>query len=221
MPPKAVFFDIDGTLVDSNDHHVSAWQEAFSQEGFQFDRATIHDQIGKGADMLIPSLLPDSDEVTRERLREAHSAIFQGECLKNVKPFPAARDLLARVHAEGKRVLLASSASEDEVKHYLALLDARETVFATTTAADVEHTKPAADIFAAALKKAEPLTADEVIVLGDTPYDVEAARRCGINAVGLLSGKFTEEALQKAGAIAVYENVSALLNSYEASPLAG
>ncbi|MET1754448.1 HAD family hydrolase [Novosphingobium sp. RD2P27] len=219
MPIRAVFFDIDGTLVDSNDYHVSAWKEAFASEGFHFDRAAIHSQIGKGGDMLIPSLLPDADEALRTRLQQMHGEIFKGQFLERVKPFPQARELLARTGEAGKRVLLASSAHEGELEHYQDLLDARELVAASTSADDVEHTKPAPDIFAAALKKVAPLGPDEVIVVGDTPYDIEAASQCGIAAIGLLSGGFPEEALRKSGAIAVYEDVAALLGDFGGSPL--
>ena len=220
MAIKAVLFDIDGTLVDSNDFHIMAWEEAFAGIGAHFDRQAIHDQIGKGTDMLVPTLLPDTDDEGQERLGKAHGEAFKSKFLNDVKPFPMARDLLQRVQQTGQRVVLASSASKAELDHYLDLLDARDIVSETTSADDVENTKPAPDIFATALKKIAPLTADEVIVVGDTPYDIEAARKCGIAAIGLRSGKFPDEALQQAGAIALYEDVAALLQGYERSPLA-
>ena len=219
MAIRAVLFDIDGTLVDSNDMHVIAWQEAFASVGARFDTATIHDQIGKGTDMLVPTLLRDADERTQERLGELHGQVFKGRFLHQVKPFPGARDLLARVHAAGQRVVLASSASAEELEHYLDLLDARDLVEASTSADDVERTKPAPDIFAAALAKVAPLTADEVLVVGDTPYDIEAAAKCGIAAVALYSGGFSYEVLRGAGAIALYDDAAALLADYDGSPL--
>lgn len=220
MRVKAVFFDIDGTLVDSNDFHVSAWLAAFEREGFSFDRAMIHSQIGKGADMLIPSLVPDANSATGERLAQFHGEIFKQKFLDRVKPFPSAHDLLTRVHESGRGVLLASSASGEELEHYLRLLDARALVKASTSADDVEQTKPAGDIFAAALKKVAPLAANQVIVVGDTPYDVEAARRCGIAAVAVRSGKFPEGSLREPGPVAVYDDVATLLRGFEGSPLA-
>jgi len=220
MAIKAVLFDIDGTLVDSNDFHIAAWEEAFAGIGAHFDRQVIHDQIGKGTDMLVPTLLPDTDDEGQEKLGEAHGEAFKSKFLNEVKPFPMARDLLQRVQHAGQRVVLASSASKGELDHYLDLLDARDIVSEATSADDVENTKPAPDIFATALKKIAPLAADEVIVVGDTPYDIEAARKCGIAAIGLRSGKFPDEALQQAGAIAVYDDVAALLQDYERSPLA-
>lgn len=220
MAIKAVLFDIDGTLVDSNDQHVIAWERVFRDAGTSFDRQVIHDQIGKGADMLVPTLLPDSDEDAQEKLGEAHGEVFKAEFLDQVKPFPGAHDLLARVHAEGRQVVLASSASKAELDHYLDLLDTRDLVAATTSADDVENTKPAPDIFATALKKVAPLGPDEVVVVGDTPYDIEAAGKCGIAAVALRSGKFADDALRRAGATVIYDDVAALLADYENSPLA-
>ncbi|PZQ59303.1 MAG: HAD family hydrolase [Sphingomonas taxi] len=221
MAFKAIFFDIDGTLVDSNDFHVEAWQQAFAGVGATFDRQRIHDQIGKGTDMLVPTLLPGASQEEQERLGEEHGAIFSSRYLERVRPFPDAHALLARAKASGKTVVLASSASGDELDHYLDLLDARDLVDATTSADDVEKTKPAPDIFAIALEKVAPLAAGDVVVIGDTPYDIEAAATCGIAAIGLRSGGFTDAALHDAGAIALYDDVAALLRDYDASPLAG
>jgi len=219
MTIKAILFDIDGTLVDSNEQHVLAWDEAFRSIGAQFDRQTIHDQIGKGSDMLVPALLPDADQAVRERLGEVQGEVYKSKFLGCVRPFPNARDLLVRAHDAGHEVVLATSASQDELSHYLDLLDVRDLVTATTSADDVKHTKPAPDIFAAALKKVAPLEALDVIVVGDTPYDMEAALRCGIQALGVRSGKFPDKVLQAAGAVALYDDVAALLRDYDQSPL--
>ena len=221
MAIKAVLFDIDGTLVDSNDHHVAAWQAVFGEIGATFDDQVVHDQIGKGTDMLVPTLLPDTDEAEQERMGDEHGRIFKSEYLAQVKPFAAARDLLLKVKDSGREVVLASSASSDELDHYLELLDAREIVGASTTSDDVEKTKPAPDIFATALAKLSTLSASEVVVVGDTPYDIEAAAKCGIAAVGVRSGKFSDETLRVAGAVALYDDVAALLADFEASPLNG
>lgn len=220
MPIKAILFDIDGTLVDSNDQHVTAWDQVFRDEGATFDRQLIHDQIGKGADMLVPTLMPDTDEDTHERLGEAHGKIFKAQFLEGVKPFPGARDLLVRVHEAGQKVILASSASKAELDHYLDLLDAHDLVAATTTSDDVGNTKPAPDIFATALGKLDGCVPSEAVVVGDTPYDIQAAVKCGIATVALRSGKFSDEALREAGAVCLYDDVAALLANYDQSPLA-
>lgn len=220
MAIKAVLFDIDGTLVDSNDMHVLAWEQAFAGAGASFDRQTIHDQIGKGSDMLVPRLLPETDAAAREKLGKAQGDAFTARFLQTVKPFAGAHDLLARVKVAGQTVVLASSASAAELDHYLDLLEARDLVTATTCADDVEHTKPAPDIFAAAMTKIAPISPRETIVIGDTPYDIEAAHNCGIAGTGLRSGGFPDAALLAAGAIALYDGVAALLAAYDTSPLA-
>jgi membrane protein len=221
MRIKAVLFDIDGTLVDSNDQHILTWAEVFDRQGVALGHQVIHDQIGKGADMLVPALLPGADDDAAERLGEAHGAIFKDKYLQMIRPFPGAHDLLARVHASGRQVVLASSASSAELEHYTTLLEAGDLIAATTSADDVANTKPAPDIFAVALKTLAPLGAGEVLVVGDTPYDVEAAASCGIGTVALRSGKFDDTSLHAAGAIAIYDDVAALLAGFDASPLAG
>ncbi len=219
MTIKAILFDIDGTLVDSNDYHVAAWNEVFEHAGAHFTAEHIHDQIGKGTDMLVPTLLPGTDAAEQERMGDEHGTIFKSRFLDRVVPFAEARALLMRVADSGRRVVLASSASTDELDHYLDLLDVRGIVSVSTTSDDVEKTKPAPDIFAVALKKLAPLTPAEVIVVGDTPYDIEAAAKCDIRAVAVRSGKFDDDALTGAGAIALYDDVAALLADFENSPL--
>ncbi len=216
---KAILFDLDGTLVDSNNFHVQAWEEAFRTCGIAVERRAIHDQIGKGADNLIPALAPDADEETRSKLDGVQGDIYKSRHLGQVRPFPGARDLLQRVHDAGCKVVLASSASRTELDAYVALLQAEALVTATTCADDVKSSKPAPDIFAAALHKVAPTKPDEALVIGDTPYDVEAARKCGISAVAVRSGGFSDKVLAEAGAIALYNDVAALLLDYENSPL--
>ena len=185
-----------------------------------FERQQIHDQIGKGADQLDPTLLPDADEAMVGRLGEAEAEVFEREYLQVVRPFAGARDLISRVLAGGKKVFLASSASRSQVEYYLNLLDVHGLVCATTSADDVAHTKPAPDISAIALEKVAPLRADEVLVVGDTPYDVEAAARCGISAVGVRSGCFSDTSLNDATVLAIYKDVDHLLAEYDHSALA-
>ncbi|WP_062018573.1 HAD family hydrolase [Aureimonas sp. AU4] len=220
MPIKAILFDIDGTLIDSNDLHVLAWEEAFAGIGVTLQRQTIHDQIGKGTDMLVPSLLPDADEATTKKLGQAHGSIFQSKYLPGARPFPEARALLVKAHAAGHKVVLASSASAKELDHYLDLLDARSLVTATTGSEDVERTKPAPDIFATALGKLDGIGPAEVIVVGDTPYDIEAALQSQIATIAVRSGGFSDLALREAGAVRIYRDVATLLAEYDASPLA-
>jgi phosphoglycolate phosphatase-like HAD superfamily hydrolase len=219
MQIKAIFFDIDGTLVDSNDMHVLAWEEAFAGIGEKFDRQVVHDQIGKGTDMLVPTLLPGLGEAEQEKLGDAHGSVFKAKFLEQTKPFACAHDLLAHAHGLGQQVVLASSASKEELDYYLELLDAQAMVVATTSSDDVKNTKPAPDIFATALDKLTGIDADQVIVVGDTPYDMLAANKCGIAAVALRSGGFSDDTLWNAGAIGIYDDAEALLAGYADSPL--
>lgn len=220
MSIKAVFFDIDGTLVDSNGFHVLAWEQAFREAGFLIPVEAIRKQIGKGADTLIPSLFPDSDDPTRQAIADRHGQIFQSQYLPQVKPFPGAKQLIERLHREGRKILLASSAKAPEVQHYSQLLGVQPLLHATISADDVKHSKPAGDIFAGALAKVPPLPASETVAIGDTPYDIVAADKCGIKTIGLLSGGFSKKELEEAGAIAICASVQELLANLEASPLA-
>lgn len=217
MEVRGLLFDLDGTLVDSNAQHVEAWVSAFERHGFEVSPDAIAGQIGKGGDQLVPALLPAVDEKTAEALAEAHGTIFRDRHLAQIRPFADARALLLHAHARGHRLALASSASQPELEHYIELLGIGHVVEATTSADDVETSKPAGDIFAAAGAKLAPLTSAQLLVIGDTPYDIEAAARCGIDALAIRSGGFADERL--AGAIAIYDDVAALLAGFDASPL--
>ena len=216
---KAVFFDIDGTLVDSNALHVEAWRRAFADAGHDIGAEAIAGQIGKGADNLVPALIPGTSEEDAEKLGDAHGTIFKGEYLKQVRAFPQARELVQRVHDSGRMVVLASSASKEELEHYQKLLGIEDLVDVTTTSDDVETTKPAPDIFAMARDKAD-VPADAVIVVGDAPYDMEAAAKCGMTRVAVRSGGFDDTTLREAGAQFIYDDAAALLAKFDGSPLA-
>lgn len=218
MPnPRAVLFDLDGTLVDSNRLHVDAWVEAFADAGHRIDPARIAGQIGKGADNLVPALIPGADDDMAETLGDAHGRIFKARYLHTVRPFPDARALVERVHASGRMVALASSASAEELDHYQELLGLAGLVDVVTTIDDVGTSKPAPDIFTVTLRKAG-LEAADVVVVGDSPFDLQAAAKAGMRAIGVRSGGFGDDAL--ADALAIYDDVAALLADFDASPLA-
>jgi phosphoglycolate phosphatase-like HAD superfamily hydrolase len=220
MTVKAVFFDIDGTLVDSNEFHVSAWERAFQELLHPVDRGAIRRQIGKGADMLLPALAPELNESERRTIAALHGRIFQAGYLPQVQAFPHARDLIAALHARGLKVLLTSSAKQAEVDHYVDLLDVRELISGTTSGDDVEKTKPAGDIFVSALAKVAPIHPSEVVAIGDTPYDAAAASKARIETIAVRSGGFPDAFLRDAGAIAIYDSVGKLLEQIEESPFA-
>jgi len=216
---KAILFDIDGTLVDSNDAHVEAWRQAFRQHGFDIGPSRIHEQIGKGGDNLVPSLIPDAPSDVQDAVDQAHGEIYKTEFLPQVRPFPGARDLLERASKAGKAVVLASSASRPELDHYVELLRAADIIDGSTSKDDVGHSKPCPDIFESAAKNAGVDPA-EAIAVGDTPYDIIAARRSGIDAVAVRSGGFAEESLGREQPVAIYDDVAALLAQFDRSPLA-
>lgn len=213
-----LLFDIDGTLVDSNDFHVRAWQEVFRDAGHEFTAEIIHDQVGKGGDNLVPTLLPDLSEEEQETLADTHGPRYRDRFMAQVKPFSGARDLLARAKEEGLTVALATSANREELEHYVRLLDAKDLIDVTTDKEDVEATKPQPDIFATAARKAGA-TPEQCLAIGDTPYDVLAAKRAGIGTIALLSGGFAEEDLRAAGALAVYCDAADILAGWDSSPI--
>lgn len=219
MPIKALLLDIDGTLVDSNEQHVSAWDDAFRQFRYEFDRQAIHDQVGKGGDNLVPALIPEvtADEV--EKLSHAEGEAFKTRYRDGVRPFPGARGLIERARADGLAVVLASSASREELDYWVELLDVGRLVTGTTSRDDVEHSKPAPDIFRAALDRIAPVQSWEAVVIGDTPYDLQAARKNAIGTIAVRSGGFPDESLRPHSPLAIYDDVAALLADYEASPI--
>ncbi|HEX2940654.1 MAG TPA: HAD family phosphatase [Rhodopila sp.] len=220
--PQAVIFDVDGTLVDSVDLHARAWHEAFADFGFQFDTHTIRGQIGKGGDQLMPVFLsPEVLEKQGEAIDHHRADLFKQRYLGQVRPFPAVRDLFQHVLDNGQRVALASSSKKDELETYKRLANVADLVEAHTTSEDAEKSKPQPDIFQAALQRLPGIAPQDAIVIGDTPYDAQAAAKAGLRTIGLLCGGFAEEDLRKAGCIAIYRDPADLLAHYADSPLAG
>src|SRR3954451_15467815 len=180
--------DIDGTLVDSNTLHAEAWRRAFEHFGIQVGMDEIWRQIGKGGDQLIPFFVPEPDrEKLEEPLKEFRKSIFHKEYMPRVVAFPRARDLLVKVKESGMKITLATSSEEEDVETYKRIVGMEDLIEKTSSSADAEHSKPDPDIFSAALRKAG-IEADDAIVLGDTPYDAEAAGKLGITTIGLTSG---------------------------------
>ena len=216
----AVLFDVDGTLIDSNDLHAAAWREAFCRFGIDIPIEEIRQQIGKGGDNLIPTLVSEQTEEARhEEIDAFRSDLFKRDYLPRIVPFPCVRELFERLVGDGRKIVLASSAKGAEVSYHLNLIGAPDLVTATTSADDVEHSKPCPDIFAAALAKVAPLTPQEVVVVGDSPYDVQAAKKLGIRVIGMRSGGFDDQVLIDAGADELYDAPEHLLRNYERSLL--
>ncbi|HEX8654083.1 MAG TPA: HAD family hydrolase [Allosphingosinicella sp.] len=210
---EAVLFDVDGTLVDSNDLHAAAWQEAFRHFGIVLPYERIRRQIGKGGDNLIPSLLPaDVAERLQEEIEAFRSELFRSDYLPKARPFPGAADLLKRLRDLDAKLVLATSSRQEELDFHIDKLRCRELLTGTTTRDDVEHSKPCPDIFEAALEKARPLNGGLAVVVGDTPWDMKAAAKLGVPAVAVRCGGFPDGELS--GAAAIYDGPPELIEAY-------
>lgn len=214
---RAALFDVDGTLVDTNDLHAAAWREAFGHFGLDKPFEEIRWQVGKGGDNLIPALFPELGKARREEIEAHRGDLFKRRYLPRATPFPGVRPLFERLAGDGVRIVLASSSHSDEVHFYLSLIGCEDLVAAKTSKDDVDSSKPCPDIFEAALAKAAPVGADEAAVVGDTPWDAKAAGRIGLRTIGFRSGGFPDEALAKAGACALYDGPEDLLRRYGTS----
>jgi len=218
--PKAVIFDVDGTLVDSVDLHAQSWQDAFREYGRDVPFDDIRSQIGKGGDQLMPEFLSEDDiEAFGEELEERRGVILKERYLPKVEAFPGVRALFEHLRAEGLRIALASSAKEDELESYKEIADIEDLIDEQTSSNDAESSKPHPDIFLAALEKLGNPDPQDVIVVGDTPHDAEAASQAGLRTIGVLCGGFPEDSLWDAGCVAVYQDPADLLAHYDSSPL--
>jgi phosphoglycolate phosphatase len=213
----AAIVDIDGTLVDTNYHHAVAWFRAFRRLDVTLPLYRIHRYIGMGGDQLVGALAGENFERERgDAVRELEGDLYM-ELIDEVRPLAGARALLCDLVERGHVLVLASSAKQHEVDHYLDLLDARELADGWTTSADVEQTKPAPDLVAAAVEKAGGGAA---VMLGDSTWDCEAAKRAGLETIGVLTGGFSEAELRAAGAACVFERLDELRDSLASTPLA-
>jgi HAD superfamily hydrolase (TIGR01509 family) len=210
--------DIDGTLVDTNYHHALAWYRAFRQHGIVLPIWRIHRHIGMGGDQLVGALTDERTEAAKgDDIRTAEKTLYF-QFIEEVEPMAGSRELIERLKERGHAVVLASSAKADEVDHYLDLLDARRLADAWTTSADVESTKPAPDLVSAALERVGGSPEDAAMV-GDTPWDVKAARQAGVPTLAVRTGGFAIAELQEAGAAAIFESVVELCQKLDQTPL--
>jgi HAD superfamily hydrolase (TIGR01509 family) len=215
---QAALLDVDGTLIDSNYQHALAWYRAFRRNGFVLPIWRIHRAVGMGGDQLVPALLgQEADDEHGERIRGNRDRIFE-ELIEEVSPLDGARALIVELKEHGLRAVLASSSPQEELDHYLDLLDAREIADAWTTKDDVDATKPEPDLVVAALEKAGVEAAGAVMV-GDTRWDIEAAGKVGVQTVCVITGGWSEQELREAGAAAVFESVNDLRERLGETPL--
>ncbi len=220
--PDAVIFDVDGTLIDSVDAHAHAWQQAFAEFGHATDFAAIRAQIGKGGDKLLPHFLsPAEVERDGKAIEARRAALMQQLYMPHLQAFPGVRPLVQHILAAGMRVALASSAKRDELETYERLARIGDLIQADTSSDDARHSKPDPDVIEAALRKLAPVDPAAVIMVGDSPYDAQAARRAGVRMVGVRCGGFPDDELRAAGCIALFDGPADLLARFAESPLAG
>ena len=210
--------DVDGTLVDTNYHHAIAWFRAFRRHFLTLQVWRIHRHIGMGGDQLVAALAGDEvEERLGDSIREAESELYR-ELIDEVQTMQGSRRLIEELKDADNSVVLASSAKDWEVEHYLELLDAKEIVDAWTTSDDVEQTKPEPDLVQAALDKVGGRPEDSMLI-GDTVWDVEAAHRAGVDTLAVRTGGFSEQELRDAGAREVFTSVEELRRALANTPL--
>ncbi|HEX2330405.1 MAG TPA: HAD family hydrolase [Candidatus Angelobacter sp.] len=217
----AVIFDIDGTLTDSVDIHAMAWQEALRHFDHEVSYERVRRQIGKGGDQLLKTLLSPGDlKQQGEELEQFRGDLFKRKYMKLIKPLSMVPELFQRIREQGTRVVLASSAKQDEVDVYEKLLGIEKLVEHDTSSDDAERSKPHPDIFAAAMQKLGNPPAQQVVAIGDTPYDAQATAAISIACIGVLSGGWTEQELREAGCMTVFRGPADLFARFGESPLA-
>ena len=212
---KGVIFDVDGTLVDSNDAHAQSWVDTFREAGYDVPFEKVRPLIGMGGDKLLPKTIgvsPDSDE--GKKLGERRGKIFRSKYLPHLRPLPGARELVLRVKRDGLKAIVATSAKDDELKSLLKAANVDDLMEEKATASDAKRSKPDPDIVQAAIGESG-IPKNNLVMIGDTPYDVEAASRAGVRTIGFLSGGWTREELK--GAAEIYDNPADLLAHYDTS----
>ena len=212
---KAIVFDLDGTLVDSVEYHAEAWVKAFQEYGYDFSHETLSQQIGKGSEYIVGELLSESEaEKLHSDIAQYRKQYYQDNLLEKVQPFPQVKQLFEKIKADGIKIVLASSARTETIEHYKQLLDIADLIDGATSTDDVEKSKPEPDIFNSALNKLDGIAAEEVIVVGDSPYDAIAAKKANLKTIGVLGGGFSRETLTDAGCVAIYRDPADLLDNY-------
>ena len=208
--PKIVVLDVDGTLMDTNYLHVEAWARAFEEVGHRVPRVQLHKQVGKGSDLLIREFVEDEEKAAK--VDELHSE-FYAELQEHGHPLPGAKELIPTLAERGYEVWFVTSAKDEELEHHMSELEAEDTLSGVVNSSAVENSKPAPDIFELTLEKAGA-SPDETVAVGDAIWDIESANAAGIRTVAVLTGgAFSRQELEEAGAVEVYEDCAALLES--------
>ncbi len=216
--PKAALLDIDGTLVDTNYQHALGWYRSFREHGFVFPIWQLHRHIGMGGDQLVEAIAGAEVEAEHgESLRALEKKRYH-ELIGEVELMADARRLIVELSDRGHAVVLASSASAEDLAHYKGMLDVDGSITAATSSDDVEATKPAPDLILAAMGKV-PGGGKDAVMVGDSTWDCESAKRAGIPSIALLTGGFGADELRAAGAVAVFESLGSLIEAIDETPL--
>lgn len=215
---QAVILDVDGTLVLSNDAHAQSWVDAFGEFGHNISFEQVRPLIGMGGDQVIPRMVPglNKDEGDGKKISERRKELILQKYGPKLEPTPGARDLVQRMKQEGLKLIIASSATSQELEVLLKVAKVDDLLDQATTSSDAEASKPEPDIIEAALSKLE-VQLDEVLMLGDTPYDIQAASAAGVGTIALRCGGFEDAQLE--GARAIYDDPADLLAHYDESLL--
>jgi HAD superfamily hydrolase (TIGR01509 family) len=214
---EGVIFDIDGTLVDSNDAHAQSWVDTFAEAGYDVPFETVRPLIGMGADKLLPETIGiEHDSEEGKRLTKRRSEIFREKYLPHLRPLKGSRALVLRVRADGLKPIVATSAKEEELKGLLKAAEVDDLMEEKATASDADRSKPDPDIIHAAIEESR-ISPKNLVMIGDTPYDIEAATKAKVRTIGFRSGGWTDEALK--GAVEMYDGPADLLAHYDSSLL--
>ncbi len=221
MAIQGVLLDIDGTLVLSNDAHAQAWVEAFAEYGYEIKFEDVRPLIGMGGDQLIPRILPElsGKEGVGKKAADRRKELIIEKFSAKLAPAPGSRELVQRLKQEGFKLVVASSASSEELSSLLKAAGVEDLLSEEpkTTSSDAEATKPEPDLVQVALSKGQ-LQPEQAIMLGDTPYDIQAASKAGVGVIAFRCGDFDDS--QLADALAIYDDPADLLEHYDFSPLA-
>ncbi len=221
MAFKGVILDVDGTLVISNDAHAHAWVEAFAKFGYEVKYDEVRPLIGMGGDQIIPKFAPGlSDEEGKgKEITSYRKEIVLDKFVPKMSPANGARDMVLKLQEKGKRLVIATSAGSEVLTSLLKVAKVDDILSQddATSSDDAENSKPAPDIVQAALKKFD-MQPSEIVMIGDTPYDIKAANKAGVQVIAVRSGGFDDSELGKA--IAIYNDAADLVENYDNSPLA-
>lgn len=212
---RGVIFDIDGTLVDSNDAHAQSWVDTFVEAGYEVPFAAVRPLIGMGADKLLPKTIGvRHDSKEGRKLVQQRSKIFREKYLPQLVPFEKSRALVSRIRSDGLKAIVATSAKDEELAGLLKAARVEDLMEEKATASDAKRSKPDPDIVEAAVEESG-LSTDELVMIGDTPYDIEAAARAQVRCIGFRCGGWSDEALE--GAVEIYDGPADLLAHHESS----